>query len=128
MALAFGEKRDQDIGARHFVTTGILYMEDGALHDALEAGCRLRVFTIFDDQRHQLFVDVFPQSLAQHFAVDIAGFKTWAASGSSMRARKKVLEGRIFVMAIARQLDGAMQGLLQTARERRHRGPTKLAP
>jgi hypothetical protein len=92
-------------------------MKNGALNDALEAGGRLRVFTILDDQRHQLFVDVFPQSLAQHFAVDIAGFQDLRGVGIVDEGQKKMLEGRIFMMSITRELYGAVQGLFETARE-----------
>ncbi len=43
VAFAFGENRDQNIGAGHFFATGRLHMNDGALDHALESGGRLGV-------------------------------------------------------------------------------------
>ena len=74
VAFALGEKRDEHIGAGHFVAAGILHMQHGALHHALEAGRGLGVLAVLDDQRDQFVVDIFEQRLAQGLDVDIAGF------------------------------------------------------
>ena len=51
----------------------------------------------------------------------LQAFITWAASGIVNKREQKMLERRVFVMAVARELDGAMQGLFETPGKRRHR-------
>ena len=43
MAFALSEDRDEHIGAGHLFLARGLHMDDGALDDALEAGCWLRI-------------------------------------------------------------------------------------
>ena len=117
MALALGEQRDQHIGAGHFIAAGILDMQHRALHDALEAGGRLGVLAVLDDQRQQFLVDIFLQGLAQRIDVDIAGLHHLRRIGIVHQREKKMLERRVFVMPVARELDRAVQRLFEAARE-----------
>ena len=117
MALALGEQRDQHVGAGDFLAAGILHMQHGALHDALEAGGRLGVLAILDHQRHQLFVDVFLHGLAQRIGIDVAGLHDLRRVGVVHQREQQMLGRRVFVMPVARELDRAVQRLFEASRE-----------
>ena len=117
MAFAFGEQGDQHIGAGDFVAAGILDMQHGALDHALEAGGGLGVLAILDDQCQQFLVDIMLQRQAQRLGIDIAGLHHLGGVGIVHQRQQQMLERRIFVMAVARELDGAVQRLFQAARQ-----------
>jgi hypothetical protein len=121
VAFAFGEQRHQHIGACHFVAAGILDMQHGPLHDALEAGRGLGVLAVLDHQRDQLFVDIFDEGLAQRVDIDIAGLHHLRRVGIVEQSQQQVLQSRVFVMPVAREFNGAMKSLFQAPRQRRHR-------
>ena len=116
VAFALGEQRHQHIGAGHFVAAGILHMQHGALHHALEAGGGLGVLAILDHQGDQFLVDIFLHRLAQRVDVDIAGLHHLAGVGIVHQGQKQMFQRGVFVMPVAGELDGVMQGLFQTAR------------
>jgi hypothetical protein len=117
VALALGEKRHQHIRTRHFVAAGILHMKHGALDNALETSRGLGILAVFNDEGQQFFVDIFPQGLAKDFGVDIAGLQNLGRIGVVYQSKEEMFERGIFMMTIARELDGAVQGLFETTRE-----------
>ena len=120
MALTLGEQGDKHVRARHLVAAGILHMQHGALYDALEPRRRLGVLAVLDDKGQQLLIDIFLQRLPQRIDLDIAGLHHLGRIGIVHERKKQMLERRVFVMPVARELDRAMQGLFQTTRERGH--------
>ncbi len=120
MALALGEERDQHIGAGHFIAAGILDMQHGALNHALESGGGLGFLAILDHQGDQFLVDIFLYRAAQRVGIDVAGLHHLAGIGVVHQSQQQMLQGGIFMMPVAGQLDGMMQGLLQAARQGWH--------
>ena len=84
---------------------------------ALEAGRRLSVLAILDDQRHQLFVDVFLDRLAQRIHVDVAGFHNLRRVGVIHQREQQMFRRRVLMMTVARELDRAVQRLFEASRE-----------
>ena len=117
MAFPLGEERDQHIGAGDLVASGILHMQHGALDDALEAGGGLGFLGFIHHQSGEVLVDIFLHRLAQRIHVDIAGLHHLAGVGIVHQGQQQMLEGGIFVMPVAGQLDGLVQRLFQTARK-----------
>jgi hypothetical protein len=72
MALAFGENRDQHIGAGHLFAAGRLNMDHRTLDHALKAGGRLRIIRAVGDQIVQLGFQISDKTAPQLFQVDIA--------------------------------------------------------
>ncbi len=89
VALALREQRDQHIGARHLVAAGILHMQHRALDDAVEPGRGLGVLAILDNQRHQLFIDVFLQDMAQRIGIHVAGLHHLRGIGVVQQGEKE---------------------------------------
>ena len=121
MALAFSKQGHQHVGARDFVAAGILHVQNGALHHALEPGGGLGVFAVLNHQGQKLIVDVFEQGLAQRLGVDIAGLHDLDGVGVIGQSEQQVLERGIFVMPVAGEHHRAVQRLLQASRQGRHR-------
>jgi hypothetical protein len=115
VALAFGEQGDEHIRAGHFIAAGILDVENRALHDALEAGGGFRVLAILDHQGDELFIDIFLERLLQRLDIDIAGFQNLLRIALFGEREEKVFQSRGFVVPVAREFDGAVQTLFQTA-------------
>ncbi len=92
-------------------------MKNRALDNALEAGGRLGIFAVLDDQRHQLFIDIFLQSRAQRIDIDVAGLQNLCRVGIVEKRQQQMFQRRVFVMAVAGEFDRAMQGLLKMTRE-----------
>ena len=109
MALALGEQRDEHIGAVHILATGGLHADDGALHDALETGGRLAVACRFIDQIVQFAVDVVAQILAEQIEIDRAGAQDRGRVGVVDEAQQKMLERRIFMVALSRRSERAIE-------------------
>jgi hypothetical protein len=120
MALALREDGDEHIGARHLLASRRLHMDHGALDDALEARGRLGVLTAVRDEVLELGVDIFDEVAPQHVEVDIAGPHHGSRVLVLDEREQKVLERRIFVAALVRSRQGAMEGLLETARKGWH--------
>ena len=124
VAFTLRKQRDKDIGARHLIPAGILDVQHRALHHALETGGGLRVLPILDHQSHQFLIDIAQQGLAQRLAIGIAGLHHLSGIGIIDQRQKKMFERRILVMAVGRQLYGAVEGLLKTARQGWHLAAT----
>ena len=120
MAFALGEQRHQHIGAGHFVAAGILDMQHGALHHALEAGGGLGFLAILDHQGDEFLVDIFLHRPAQRLDVDIAGLHHLAGVGIVHQGQQQMLQRGVFMMPVAGELDRVMQRLFQTARQGWH--------
>ncbi len=84
-------------------------MKNRARDDALEAGCRLRILAVLDDQRHQLFVDIFLESGAQRIGIDVTRLQHLCGIGIVEQRQKKMFKRRVFVMAVAGEFDRAVQ-------------------
>ena len=117
MAFALGEQRHQHIGAGDLVAAGILHMQHGALHHALEAGGGLGFLAILDHQGDEFLIDIFLHRPAQRIGIDIAGLHHLAGIGIVHQGQQQMFQGGVFVMPVAGELDGVMQGLFQTARQ-----------
>jgi hypothetical protein len=113
MALAFGKQGDQNIGTRHFLASGILDVDDGALDHALEAGRRLGVLVIVDDQFGQFIVDVFGQGGAKLIQIDIARLHHGAGVLIVHEREEKVLQGGKFMPTLIGVAQSAVQAVFE---------------
>ncbi len=59
----------------------------------------------------------FTQRAAQRVGVDVARLHHLGGVGIVEQGQEEMLESRVFVMAVARELDRAMQSLFQAARK-----------
>ena len=103
MAFPFREDRHQHIGAGHFLASGRLHMDDGALDDALEAGGRLRILVVSGDQVGKFVVDVVGNGLAQGIQVDVTRTHDRRSIGIVDQCQQQMLERGIFVMPLVRK-------------------------
>ncbi len=114
VAFALGEKRHQNIGARDLVTAGILHMQHGALHHALEAGGGFGLLAVLDHQGDQFLIDIFLHRAPERVGVDIAGFHHLAGIGIVHQGQQQMFKSRVFMMPVTGKFDGVMQGRFQT--------------
>ncbi len=91
-------------------------MQHRPLDHPLEAGGGLGVLAILDHQRGEVGIDEFLHRLAQRVHVDIAGPHHLPGIGIVDQGQEQMLQGRVFVMPVAGELDGVVEGLLQAAR------------
>ena len=105
--------------ARSMGVTGeeLVQIQHGALHHPLETGCRLRVFGLLDHQCRQIIVDVLHKCGAQHIDIDIASPHDLRRIGIVNQCQQEMLQGGIFVVALARQADRPVQGLFKATRQ-----------
>ena len=90
VALALGEDRDQHVGAGHLLAARRLDVDRRALHDALEAGGRLRLLAGLDDEVLEFGVDVARRhSCAGRRDRRCTPRSTAAPSGSSISASSR---------------------------------------
>ena len=117
MALALAEDGDQHIRAGDLLATGRLHVDDRALDHTLEAGGRLRVFAVIDDEGSQFVVHVVREGGAQRPEFDIA--RPHHAGGFFVidQTEEQMLQRRVLMFALVRVGDGAMQGFFELARK-----------
>ncbi len=90
-------------------------MDDGALHDALEARGRLGIPAPRRFQALQLVVDEIGQLLTELRQIDTAGLEHRDSILVFRKRQEQVLQRRIFVPALVGKCQSAMQSLLQIA-------------
>ena len=90
-------------------------MQHSALHHPLKTGGRFGVLAVLNGQRGEIFVDIFRQSGTEDFQVDIAGTHHLRCVAVIDQRKKQMFQRGVFVMALARQPDGAAQCLFETA-------------
>ena len=88
-------------------------MDRGALHDALEAGGRLRVAGPVGRQAGEVLVEELGQVGAQLVEIDAAGAQHGGGVGVVGQAEQQVLQRRVFVPALAGERQGAVQRLFE---------------
>jgi hypothetical protein len=93
-------------------------MDHGALDHALEAGGRLGVVLVVDDQRGQFDVEIVHQALLQSVEVDIAGPHDPGRVVVVGERQQQVFQRGVLVLALVGVSDGAMQGFFKWARKR----------
>ena len=100
VALALGENRHENVGARHFLAARGLHVDDGALDDALEPGGRLGILTVAGHQIVELGVDIAKHRLLQFVEVDIAGAHDRGRVRIVDQGQQQMFERGIFVMPL----------------------------
>ena len=90
-------------------------MDRGALHDALEAGGRLRIARPVGGQAGQVLVEELGQVGAQLVEIDAAGAQHGGCVGVVGQAEQQMLQGGVFVPALAGEGQGAVQRLFEIA-------------
>ena len=122
VALALGEDGDQHIGAGDLVAPGGLDVDHGALDHALEAGGRLGVLAILDDQAAQFGVEIAGQGLPDGRQVHVAGAHHPRRVLVVRQGQEQMLQGRILVLTLVGVGHGAVEGLFEIARKRGQAG------
>ena len=123
VALALGEDRHQHVGAGHLLAARRLDVNRGALHDALEAGGRLRLVDRFDDQIVEIGVEILDDVLAQLVEIDVAGAQHRRGVRIVDQRQQQVFERRIFVAALVGERERLAKGLFERAGKYRHQTP-----
>ncbi len=78
-------------------------MDGGALHDALEAGGRLRVAGTVRGQPGQVLVEEFREVFLDFLNIHAAGAQHRDGVGIVDQAEEQVLERRIFMLPVSSQ-------------------------
>ena len=120
MALAFGEDRDQHIGAGHLFAARRLDVDHGALNDALEAGGRLGILGAVGDEIVEFGFEIGDEAAAQLVQVDVAGPHHRRGILILDQRQQQVLERGVFVMALIGERQSPVERLFEAARERGH--------
>ena len=102
MALSLGENRHQHVGAGDFFAPRRLHVDRGALDDALEAGGRLGLLPVLDDEVLEFRIDISGDIPAQDVDFDVAGLEHCRAVGIIDQGEKQVLQGGVFMPAFVR--------------------------
>ena len=123
VALAFGENRNQHIGAGDFLAAGRLDVNDGALDHALEAGGRLGVVGAVGDQIFELGLEIIDEAGAQLVEVDAAGAHDRGRIRVIDQRQQQMFERRILVVTLVGDRQRTMQGLFKALGKSRHSRP-----
>ena len=90
-------------------------MNDGALDYALEPRSGFGILAIGQDDVLQLAIKIAGEILSQYVDLDIAGPHDRRSVLIVAKRQEQVLEGCIFVAALRRECEGAVQGVFQIA-------------
>ena len=126
VAFAFGEDRDEHVGAGDLFAAGGLHVYHRALDDALETGCGLGVFASIGHEVFKLAVDIGNEAFFQRGEIDGARAQDRRGVGVLQQAQQQMLERRVFVSPLPGERHGAVKGLFQIAGEGRHVGSNTL--
>ncbi len=118
-----GENRHEHVGAGHFLASGRLHMDGGALHDALEAGCRLGFVGRFDNDVFEFGVDIVDDVLAQQVEIDVARPEHRGRVRIVDQREQQMFQRRIFVPPLVGERERLAKGLFQRAGEYGHHEP-----
>jgi hypothetical protein len=118
VAFALGEDGDQHIGAGDLVAARGLHVDHGALDHALEAGGRLGVLAVLDDQAAQIGVEIVGQRLLQRREINVAGAHHPGGVLVVGEGQEQMLQGRILVLSLIGVGHGAVEGFFEVARKR----------
>src|SRR5258707_5138426 len=96
-------------------------MDGGALDDALEARGRQRLAGILGDDALQAVVDERLEIVAKAVDIDDAGFQDGDGIVVLGHRQQQVLEGGIFMPALAGQPESTVEGFLEVLGQHGHR-------
>ncbi len=113
VAFALGKQRDQHIGSGHFVSAGVLNVNDGALYDALKTGGGLGFFARVHDKAFQFLVDIFGQRVSKLVDIDVASTHDRGGVFIIAKREKKMLQRGVFVLAFVRCGQRAAEALFE---------------
>ncbi|MNQ90045.1 hypothetical protein D3C85_1053720 [compost metagenome] len=120
VAFTLGEDGDQDISARHLFAARRLDVDHRTLDHALEARRGLGVVAVGRGQGRQVIVDIEGQRRLQRAEIDIAGRHDRRRIGVVDQGQQQVFKRGVFVPALVRIMDRAVQGLFERTRKRGH--------
>ena len=115
VALAFGEDRDQHVGAGHLFAARRLHVDHGALDDALEAGGGLGILRPVGDQIVELRFQISDETAAQLVQVDIARPHNGCRVLIFDQCEQQVLERGVFVVALVGECQSPVERLFKAA-------------
>jgi hypothetical protein len=115
VAFALGEDGDEHVRARDLLPPRGLDVDHRALDHPLEAGSRLRVLPPVRDQVRELVVDVLDEVAAKRVKVDVAGPHDGGGILVVDEREEEMLEGGVFVPALAGERQGAVEGLFKAS-------------
>jgi len=108
------------IGAGHLLAARRLNVDDGALDHALEPSGGLGILVAVAHQVLELALEIGSEAPPQLVEIDVAGAHDRGGVLIIEQGEQQVLERRIFMVTLVGQRQGAMEGLLEIARERGH--------
>jgi hypothetical protein len=92
-------------------------VDHGPLDDALEAGGRLGVFAVVDDEGAELVVHIVGEGGAKRGQVNVAGPHHGGRVLVVDEAEQQMFERSVFVLALVGVGDCAVKGFFELARE-----------
>ncbi len=116
VAFPFAEQRHQDVRARHLLAPRRLHVNVRPLEHALETGRRFRLVPHGGHQRTQVFVHIVGDRAAQIVDIDAAGAKHVQGVLVIQKRQQEMLQGGVFVLALAGKQERAMQSLFKSLR------------
>ena len=120
VAVAFGEQRDQHVGAGDLVLARGLDVQDRALDDALEPGGGLRVRPVVGLERLVFLVEIGLHHARQLGEVDAAGVHHLDRVLVLGQGEQQMLERGVFVLAFGRVGERGVEGLFEVLGETGH--------
>jgi hypothetical protein len=95
-----------------------LHVDHGALDDALEAGGRLGVLAVVDNDRGEFGVEVVHEALLERAHIDVAGVHHRRGIMVLDQGEQQVLRGGVFMLSLVCEGDRPMKSLFKIARKR----------
>ena len=119
MAFAFGEQRDENVGAAYFFLAGRLHVNNRALQNALKAGGGFGI-RLFGFELRQFFVEIAGQFETQAINLHAAGAQNREGFGVVGQRQKKMFQRRIFVATLVRERQGFVETFFEVTRKHRN--------
>jgi len=110
MAFPFGKEGHKDICAGYLFAASRLDVDNGALKDSLEPGCRLGIAVIVvHNEAREFDIDMLDKVGAKLLKINVAGMKNGHGVGVVKQGEQKVLKRCILMPTLVGQGEGMME-------------------
>ena len=114
MALTLGEDRHKHVRARHFIATRAFNVQDRALDNTLEGGCRADlIIKLIYREVGQLVINIIGEVVLKLFEIDFAGRHHFNSVLIICECQKQMLKRRVFVAPFGSQREGFFKSVFE---------------